>query len=206
MQFGANLDDPPDKPYLNKNIGSRVNLLFLGVGWERKGGDIALAGLKVLLERKHNVALVVCGCTPPVSHPGMKVIPFLNKNIESDRITFHKVLSESHILFLPTRADCFGIVFCEAAAYGLPVVTTNIGGVGSLIEHNKTGFLLAEDSSPADYADCIEQLINNPDMYRKLSIHAREKFERELNWDVWGKQMGKILKETHVRSLDKSLS
>ncbi|WP_137463714.1 glycosyltransferase, partial [Escherichia coli] len=51
-------------------------------------------------------------------------------------------------LLLPTIADCYGMVFCEAAAFGLPVVATDTGGVSSIVINERTGILIKD---PLDY-------------------------------------------------------
>ena len=97
--------------------------------------------------------------------------------------------------FKTTRVDCTPISFCEAASYGLPVISTDTGGVAAVVESGETGILLPLNASSEKYADEIEILIQNPEQIRALSQNAREKYEKELNWSVWGEKMNKILLE-----------
>ncbi len=192
IKFGANIDAPPPKQDIVKDYNGNINILFLGVDWERKGGDIVLDTIKKLEKKHHNFHLTVCGCTPPEKHPKMTVIPFLNKNKKEDRTVFNQLLSESHILFVPTRADCTPIVFCEANAYGMPVITTDTGGVTSVIEQGVNGYALPKDAEAEEYAEKISYLLNNVETLKKLSISSRNQFEKELNWDIWGSKMKKL--------------
>ena len=57
-----------------------VNILFLGVDWYRKGGDLVYDTFLKLIEAGYNIHLTVCGCVPPVKHAKIKVIPFLRNN------------------------------------------------------------------------------------------------------------------------------
>src|SRR5207247_2623044 len=83
--YGANLDTIPSRErVLARKKSERCRLLFVGVGWERKGGAIAFETLLELEKRGIQAELIVCGCTPPigVAHERMRVIPFLDKNDE----------------------------------------------------------------------------------------------------------------------------
>ncbi|WP_158838002.1 glycosyltransferase family 4 protein [Polaribacter sp. L3A8] len=197
VKFGANMDYVPDvSKILNKAYNSEINLLFLGRNWERKGGDIAFETFKILLKKGLNVKLTVCGCVPPVQHTKMKVIPFLNKNSDKEMEEFHELLYQSHLLFVPTRSECYGIVFCEAAAFGIPVITTDTGGVSTIVKNGVNGYTLPYNATPLAYANQIENLLNNQNLINEMVKNSLEKFKKELNWDVWGKEMREIMMET----------
>ena len=192
IKFGSNTT-APDK-IVEKDYSGEITFLFLGVEWERKGGQIALDAIKILRDRNYPVKLQVVGCIPPVKEAeAMNVIPFLNKNNPEEARQIFNFLQNSHFMFMPTRADCTPISFCEAASYGLPVISTDTGGVAAVVEPGETGILLPLNASAEQYADEIEILIQNPEQIRALSQNAREKYEKELNWSVWGEKMSKII-------------
>ena len=192
IKFGSNTT-APDK-IVEKDYSGEITFLFLGVEWERKGGQIALDAIKILRDRNYPVKLQVVGCIPPVEEAeAMNVIPFLNKNNPEEARQIFNFLQNSHFMFMPTRADCTPISFCEAASYGLPVISTDTGGVAAVVEPGETGILLPLNASAEQYADEIEILIQNPEQIRALSQNAREKYEKELNWSVWGEKMSKII-------------
>ncbi|WP_332125931.1 glycosyltransferase, partial [Escherichia coli] len=70
----------------------------------------------------------------------------INKNNVEEYQKFIDVLSNADILLLPTIAECYGMVFCEAAAYGLPVVATDTGGISSIQINERTGILIKDSS------------------------------------------------------------
>ena len=196
VKFGANLNPIPDRNTLVRDFSKSIQLFFIGVDWERKGGAIVIETLDILIKKGYDISLVVCGCIPPVEHPQMKVIPKLDKNNEKDNKRLNQLFNDSHILFIPTRADCTPIVFCEAAAYGLPIITTDTGGVSSIVENGQNGFALPLSASADNYANTIMQLINQPEKLNELSQISRKKYETEFNWDVWAKKMKEILSFT----------
>ena len=160
-----------------------------------KGGDIALQAFEILSSLGYNITLTICGCHPPqkIAHPNVKVIPFLNKNIKNEYDEFLRIMHQTHLLFVPTRADCTPIVFCEANAFGIPVVTSNTGGVTSIIKDGENGIVLPLKSTPHDYATRIQNLLDSTDKIKDMSLKARIRYDTELNWDVWSKRMRELL-------------
>ena len=106
---------------------------------------------------------------------------------------FEQILRQSHYLIAPTLFDCFGIVYCEASAYGIPVLTTDVGGISQAVRNGHNGFLFAADAPASDYADKIIDLYAHKDRYANLGRECRKHFETRLNWNVWEKRMNDLL-------------
>lgn len=196
VKMGANLDREPEIQSNSKNNSNTFSILFVGVDWKRKGGAIVLDSLDILQKRGFSFQLTVVGCDPEVSRPYLEVIPFLDKNKREDAQKFENLLHTADIFFMPSRADCTPIAFCEANAYGLPVISTKTGGIEDVIENQVNGILVDYDVEPIAYADLLENLIKNPDQVKKMSQQARQKYEEELNWKNWAKQLKKLLIHT----------
>lgn len=194
-KMGANIDNVPDKITIDKKLNKTVcNLLFLGRDWKRKGGNIVLKTFELLLEHGFDAKLVVCGCVPPVKHPKMTVYKFLNKDNKNEYKIFSQLLEDAHFLFLPTRAECAGIVFCEASANGIPSISTDTGGVSSYVENNVNGYILPLNAKAEEYAKIIINTFNNKSLFKKLSEQSRVKYFDELNWEAWGEKIKEIMK------------
>ncbi len=204
ISFGANLNDPPSRALaLRHSLQSRVNLLLVGVDWERKGGKIAHECLLSLLDRGIDAHLTVVGCVPPAqfNHPSLRVIPFLNKNDPDQRKQIAQLFLESHFLLLPTRAEGLGIVTCEASAFGLPTIATDTGGVRGSLNDGVNGFLMPFDAAGDVYADKIAEVIAEPSRYAALVVSSRNEYESALNWDVWGKAMRSVMERVLNRKI-----
>jgi glycosyltransferase involved in cell wall biosynthesis len=169
--------------------------LFLGVDWKRKGGEIAFDSMVALERAGIRASLTVCGCQPPASyfHSKMKVIPFLDKNNSNDRGKLIDLLLNSDFLLLPTRSEAYGIVFCEANAFGLPVIATDTGGVSEIVKNGYNGFLLSPNAEASDYARIIMQIWNDEVRYLELVENSRKSYDQRLNWDAWGKAVKKAI-------------
>lgn len=195
--LGANMDFAPGREIIfEKEKTPTLTLLYLAVEWERKGGAIAFAALQYLHDQCGIPArLIVCGCIPPAtfSHPGMEVIPFLNKNIAEDHERFVRLLSSVHFLLLPTRADCSLLVACESNAYGVPAISTRTGGVPDVVKDGINGYCLPYDAEGSEYGKLIAEIYTNKERYRALITSSRKQYEEELNWDKWAEDFRKII-------------
>ncbi len=203
--MGANIEQIPSQEKINgKKKSDKCNLLFVGVSWQRKGGEIAFETLLKLEEMGIQANLVVCGCTPPktFSHPRMRVIPFLDKNDPRQYAELEQIYTDADFFFLPTRNECYGIVFCEANAFGLPVIATDTGGVSEIVRNGENGFLLPPDARGADYAEVIAKIYRDDQHYNDLVRASRAAFDERLNWDAWGMTVNRLVTDmlAHKRS------
>ncbi len=90
-------------------------------------------------------------------------------------------------IFLNTnRIDNAPVAIIEAWAMGLPVVSTNVGGIPDLVSHGTTGLLVASDDDEA-MAGCIRRLLQDPSLSRDLSVNGRQLAER-CSWPVVRRQ------------------
>lgn len=184
--FGVNMENLPDicpkKPPL-----SPLRLLFVGIDWERKGGDIAVAALDILRARGLNVHLTIVGRCPERHrrHPAIQATGFLNKNHRKDAAKLAQLYAKAHLLLLPSRADCTPMVVAEAMAHGVPVLASNVGGIAGQIGGQGAGGVLPTFSTPEDWADRIADMTKSPDHHAFLSDAAFERAHIGLSWQAW---------------------
>ncbi|SVD52590.1 uncharacterized protein METZ01_LOCUS405444, partial [marine metagenome] len=84
-------------------------------------------------------------------------------------------------------------VFSQAAAYGLPVVTTETGGTLGIVRHGETGFLLPPDAGGIDDAQIIYKIYQDEYRYQELVCNSRKAYDEGLNWDNWGGKMATVM-------------
>jgi glycosyltransferase involved in cell wall biosynthesis len=198
IPYGANIDHKPSlETIMRKKKRDKIYLLFLGVDWERKGGEIAFETLLELENMGIKAGLTICGCIPPeeFSHEDMVVIPFLDKNEPEQYKMLEELFLNSDFLILPSRTEAYGVVFCEANAYGLPAITTDTGGIPGVIEPDRNGYMLPLKARGREFAELIKELYEDDQKYYQLVRTSRETFEKKLNWDSWGKEVNSLIKD-----------
>jgi len=101
---------------------------------------------------------------------------------------------QSHSVFINTTSyESFGVAVLEAASCGIPIVSTKVGEIPYLWEHEKN-ILLTLDFEPVNFANEILKLINNQDMSSNLSREARIKAE-SFTWENIKPYWIKVLKD-----------
>jgi glycosyltransferase involved in cell wall biosynthesis len=198
IPFGANVETPARAEVQSWIFGKsfeELRLLFIGREWHRKGGDIVLAACDVLSRRQVRLRVDLVGIRRgPNGTPSFaKFHGLLDKNRPQDRHRLSNLLKRAHFLFVPSRAENYGMVYCEAAAFGLPSIATAVGGVPTIVRNGETGFLLPAGSAPAAYADTIESCLADPQVYVGCALRARHDFEARLNWDAFGTRLVSLL-------------
>ncbi len=102
-------------------------------------------------------------------------------------------LSKSYNVFInTTNFDNMPVSVIEAMALGLPVVSTNVGGMPFLIEDGLTG-VLVEPNSAEVFIEVIRKVLDNPRDLNVVATNAR-KFVEQLDWNIVKKQWYKVLK------------
>ena len=193
LHFGANQETPAK--LAERSRGEKLRLLFVGKEYGRKGGDIAKDAVNALRAKGVDASLTMVGCcvaSNVQANPGLRALPFIE--------TISTFFREADIFILPTRAECAGIVFCEASAYGLPSFTTDTGGVPDYVEDGVNGRLLPPDATGEDFADAIAEVWSDQGALEEMRLSARRRYEEDLNWDVWMQRFESIAQKALTAS------
>jgi len=169
-------------------------LLFIGVDWFRKGGDIALAVAEKLNRQGLYTELHIVGCRPPHEVPSfVKLHGYVSKKTETGRRELNRLFRESHFLIVPSRAECFGVVYAEASSFGLPSLATNVGGIPTAIHQDKNGRTFPLDENPEQYSDHILGLMGSWQAYTNLALSSFHEYSERLNWSSSGKKVRELV-------------
>lgn len=188
VPFGINLDTDrlpqfcPEKPVLY-----RPQLLFVGNDWARKGGDIAVTALQTLRARGIDAHLTIVGRMPHAltGTPHITGMGYLDKNRREDAAVLARLYTRSHLLLLPSRADCTPMVAAEAMAHGTPVLASDTGGVSTLIGGPACGCILPLAATGTDWARAVEDLTNDHAAWHLMSDAAFDRARTRLGWSAW---------------------
>nr|WP_275974004.1 glycosyltransferase family 4 protein [Argonema galeatum] len=201
VPWGANIECDRTLDDIQTIVDSRdsnpCKLLFFGTQWERKGGDIALSVAKELNSIGLNTELTVVGCDPPVTQQSLptfvKFLGFIDKSNKEGEHKINQLLGESHFLILPSQAETYGHVFCEANSFGVPCIATNIGGIPTVIKENSNGKTFSLDANVLEYCTYIDSLMNNYSEYKRLAFSSFNEYQSRLNWSVAVKTVKRLL-------------
>jgi glycosyltransferase involved in cell wall biosynthesis len=197
--MGANLENVPSGKIVldhkKKKDNSYINLIFVGVKWESKGGQKAYECLLELIKMGYNAKLTVVGCRIPeeIKHEYLFNIPFIKKTNTEGKKAFESLYMNADFHILPTKFEAYGIVFCEASAFGVINIAADTGGTSTPIKNGDNGFLMTPESTGADYAKKVAEIYTNKSLFENLQLSSRKRYEEVLNWDVWAENLKKTL-------------
>lgn len=183
-------------------------LLFVGRIQPLKGLDVAVRTLAAL--QHPHAELVVVGGPSGAEGPDelAKVLQLIEELGLDRRVRFadpqpHHLLSTwyraADVVLVPSRAESFGLVALEAAACGVPVVASAVGGLRTLVQHGRTGFLV-EGRRAEDYAACVAEVLADRDgataMGRQAALGARR-----YSWPTAAARLRRLYADLSARSL-----
>jgi glycosyltransferase involved in cell wall biosynthesis len=144
----------------------RLQLLFVGADFERKGGPVLLDVFRRHLRdtcELHIVTKVDIGREPGVA---------LHAGYAPDDPGLIELFQRADIVIVPTLADCFSMAAIEAMACAVPVITTPLGGIPEIVMEGETGFLVPPGDGPS-LLDRIQRLAGDEGLRRRLGQNGR---------------------------------
>lgn len=174
-------------------------LLFVGRIEALKGIDVLLHALALMKQQgvfaTHPHYLAIIGGDPDGSNQSLTtemarikelckelgigdLVVFLGKR---DQETLPYYYSAAEVLIMPSHYESFGLVALEAMACGTPVVASQIGGLGFLVQDGVTGYVVP-DGDPLLLSQKLTQLIQNPDLLNRLGNQAAE-YALNYRWE-----------------------
>ncbi|WP_239256607.1 glycosyltransferase family 4 protein [Listeria ilorinensis] len=108
-----------------------------------------------------------------------------------DQETRQKVLQESSLHFLPSYHEGLPMAILETMACGIPNLSTNVGGIPELIEHQVDGFLV-EAGQIDEMVAYIQQYFENLEHSQKMSQHAQEKIRQHYSLEGYYQKLDQL--------------
>lgn len=177
-----------------KRLEQPLRLLLVGRDEKRKGVDAAIEIVRRLNARGVPAVLTVCGVSRE-DGPNVRFVGPYKKSDPQQLLQYVTLYRRAHLLLHPALFEAAGIVPSEAAAFGTPTITNATGGLATTVTHNESGIVLEKGSPPEAYVEAIVNLVNNPEAYYALCRTARQRYDRELNWQYAGERVASILHE-----------
>jgi glycosyltransferase involved in cell wall biosynthesis len=184
----------PSKETIHKAMDDSLHLLLVGKRFHLRGVDIAIEVTQLLNEKNIPTKLRIVGMSGE-DQAHVKFIGVFNKEDQNELQAYFDFFRWADLLIHPSRFHSAGIVISEAAGFGLPTITNAAGGLGTTVQHDRTGLVLPENSPPTAYVDAITSLINDKKRYQQYCATARGRFDEELNWERAGVRLFEIILE-----------
>lgn len=190
IPFGVNMADIP-AGNAHDPSGPTVRLIFAKSYLPHYAPDLVLEAFAAALKEYPYLSLTMLGGGP------------LRRRLEAqaaalgiaDMVAFHdrvnpeeslRRIMESDIMVMPSRRESFGVAAVEAAACGLPVIATKVGGIPEVVEDGVSGILVPPDDGRA-LTKAILRLANDRNLRTAMGKAgrdlAKERFDLNRNLD-----------------------
>ncbi len=169
--------DPEIQFVPNKSPNKKLIGIFASRLDPLKGGDIFLKSILSLDSSfKEKVSFKFFGYYPKLK--------FRLKNVEFsgfiDRYSLLKEMVRADFIVIPTLFDNSPNIIYEGMAMGKLIIASNIGGIPELVSHGKTG-LLFNKGDHDELKNLIMEIINKPDLLKKLRLNGRKSIVKMAN-------------------------
>lgn len=184
IQYIPNTIEIDDFIFKDREI-ERIKLLWVRAFAPIYNPELAILTLEALVKSDYEAELTMVGPDVDGLMTELKSIA-QNKNLKvkfTGKLTRKewRLLSENCNVFInTTNFDNMPVSVIEAMALGLPIVSTNVGGLPYLIEDNMDGLLIPPNNADA-MTNAIIKLKNDKDLKDKLVLNARKKVE-SFDW------------------------
>jgi glycosyltransferase involved in cell wall biosynthesis len=161
-------------------LDKKLRLLFVGNDFDRKGGrdliEVFRAGASGRIELS-----IMSNDTISFNHPDVS----FHRGVKAYTPKWHDIFRNADVLVLPSYREAYGLVLQEAAAHGLALIGSNVGGIPEMIINGMNGFLI----NPGDQfalADAVRILSGDRDRLRNMRHASRDlatkKFDAKINF------------------------
>ncbi len=179
----------------NKTYGL---IVYVGRLIQLKGLHFLIEAISRIQDEFPDIKLVVIGDGPQRTEYEKLAMDLLKINYEflgsqpNERV--FDFLSKAYIFSVPSvtmpsgAAEAFGLVFVEAQAMGVPVVSFTTGGIPEVVDHGQTGFLSPERDIE-ELAQNLRVLLLDQDLHSKMSKKAEERVETLFDLSAQNKKL-----------------
>lgn len=181
------------------SINNPYTFLFLSNMIEEKGVIDLLRACALIKEKNLSFKCNFVGRWSTVSEERFTTIVrelglcahvnYLGAKYGADKV---KILKKSDALVFPSHGETFGLVLLEAMEYGMPCISTNVGGIPSVVDDKQTGFLI-QVRDVDSLAEKMSYFIQNPESGLIMGQAGKRKFLEEFTLNVFEHNLSDIL-------------
>src|SRR4051794_4083756 len=163
-----------------------AQLMYLGRLEYEKGIHDAIAALPRIRRTHPGTTLMIAGDGTQLGwlveqarkHKVLKATAFVGRLDHEELV---QLLHAADAAVLPSHYEPFGIVALEAAATGIPLVTSNVGGLGEAVINGQTG-MSYDPGDVAGLATAVRAVIDDPKAAQQRAIAARKRLTSDFDW------------------------
>lgn len=182
-------------PSLSARDFSLARFLFVGKDFERKGGSVLLKAFAEVRRQIPHAELTIVGPFLELDQEGVTCLGFLSHANPEHVAQLNKLFRSATAVVLPSIYEPFGISLLEGMAFGLPCIAADRCAMPEIVQHRKTGLIVAAENV-SSLADAMLELARNPRDAEAMGRTGRRRVETDFTWDAVTRKIGVILSDS----------
>ena len=198
------------RPFNPNTPPATLTVLYLGRLEKRKGIQDLFAAIPQVLAQVPNVQFIIAGADNShrdgfqqqtgltyAAHFQRQYAQFASQVSFLGQVSEEKLnqLYQSCDLFVaPSLYESFGLIYLEAMNYGKPVIGCRAGGIPEVVDDGVTG-LLAEPEAPANLAEAILKMLQNPSLLREMGLAGRQRLLEKFTHVQMAQQFAEVYRQ-----------
>jgi len=176
-----------------------IVLIYVAVIRKDKGHDVLFEAAPRIRECAPNVKIKIVG-DGPYAAVRQQEAAHLSDYVEflGQRDDVPELLLAADLLVMPSRTEGLPTAPIEAGAAGLPVVASDVGGTGEIVEDGVTGFLVPSGDAEA-LAERVTQILQEPEGGARMGMNARERVQRLFTLENQAAQTAQLYRSVGAR-------
>ena len=162
---------------------SAPRFLFVGKGFERKGGPVLLRAFARVRREIPDAELTIIGSELADPPPGVRCLGYISRDDAAGLDQLIEEYRRASVFTMPSLYEPYGVVFAEAMAHRLPCIGTDICAMPEIIRHGDTGYVVPVGDDEALAARLVE-LLGDSGACRQMGENGYIKYQGEHTWDA----------------------
>ena len=189
-------------PFVSRVSATVPQVLFLSNIIRSKGVSVLIEACRLLKERGVVFHCSLMGALTP-DYPGDSLAEEIHNQGVEDRIAYEgpvygnekrDAFAKADVFVHPTLNDCFPLVVLEAMGAGLPVVTTEEGGIPDMVRDGVDG-VICPKGNPTALADALERLLSDAALRTRMGESGRARYLELFTLERFENRFVDILKD-----------
>ncbi len=180
-----------------KSCSEQVRILSNGNFFPWRRYEDLIGALRILVHEGVPFHMNHIGTDALCASYASKIKRLVERYQLSDFVTFHgyvnekrffEIYSTSDVFVFPNYPQTWGLAVFEAMGCGIPVIVNSGCGAAEVLRDRETA-LIVPPRSPSEIAKAIRRLVEDADLYSRLSRKGRDLVEKEISWEIYGDKM-----------------
>lgn len=177
------------------NSSGIINILFVKSDFKRGGLEILLKSLGILKEYEFRLTIIGPQVLPKLNYLDNLKLDFRGKQSQQE---IYKLLSEDTDIFcVPSLREGLGVANIEAMIHGVPIVSTDVGGIPEVTSNGEFGWL-ATPNDPVDLSEKLRMCIENKKERKMNTSDGKQFVEKNFSKQIVLKNFNKILQDINA--------